>query len=751
MIKKINFIKKFGVFDSYRRSGEIQDFSKVNIIYGWNYSGKTTISRIFQCFENKKFNVHYPEAEFELESYDGKKGNQANLSIENQEIRVFNSDFVRDNIHLEGESFDPILLLGEDTKAAEDQIKDFKEKLERINKIKSSLQNEISTNERLIQDGLTQTASFIKENLQIVQAYTRAHVKPLFDEIKSSNVNFIKSNIESIELIRKATSSENDKLADINELEFSLFLPTILEETTKLLNVVPEFSTIIQYFVDNPDIANWVETGLPIHKEKLNCEFCGNEITQSRLLEISAHFSEDLKKHKALIDDLKNKIRDLKLVSHSIQQSSFYKEYWDDFNRINEEVKKAIKNYNSQYDKLISLLELKKNKPFELITDISNIDSSIDLIATIINDFNELIKKNNSKTKQFEFEKKDAIDNLKKHYVAKFILEIQNDLKEQKIELYKSRLEKAEEQIRTISSEIKKLEATISKAHKGSEILNEYIEKFLGRNEIQVIVENQSNIDRFRLKRKDSNAVNLSEGEKTAIAFSFFLTKLLENNDLSKVVVYIDDPISSLDSNHIFQVNAILKDFFFRKENEDDIQPKLLNCCQLFLSTHNFEFFSLLRELPVPKGANTFYYFVKRLNSSESKLDKLPKSLQNYSSEYHYLFKLIKDFSNAIDKDLDEAMILPNTLRRFVELYTYSRIPGNKDQTVDVRAEQLWGTHEAKRILKVCHYFSHGNNIQRMSKHNEFICDIEIAVSDLIQLLQTHDSLHYNQLLKSTN
>ena len=750
MIKKINHINKFGVFNSYRRSGEIQDFSKVNIIYGWNYSGKTTLSRIFQCFENKKLNSHYPDAEFELENYDGKKGNQVNLSIDNQEIRVFNSDFVRDNIHLEGESFDPILLLGEDTKNAEEQIKAYAEKLERISKIKSRLQLESSSNERLIQDGLTQTASLIKANLQIVQAYTRTHVKPVFDEIKSNHAHFIKTNTETIELLKKATASENEKLAIIPPLKFDLHLPNIFEESKKLLNVVPEFSNTIQYFIDNPEIANWVEIGLPIHENKSNCEFCGNEITQARLLEISAHFSEDLKKHKTSIDALKIKIGELKLVNHSLQQSHFYKEYWGDFNKINEELKKSVKDYNYQYEKLISLLELKKNKPFETITDLSGIESSNNSIVLLIGDINELIKKNNAKTEEFEKEKIEAINTLKKHYVATFISEIRIDLKEQKIELYKFRESKTDELIETVSNEIKKLEATISKAHKGSEILNEYIEKFLGRNEIQVVVENQGNVDRFRLKRKNSKAVNLSEGEKTAIAFSFFLTKLLESNDLSKVVVYIDDPISSLDSNHIFQVNAVLRDFFFSKENTDDIHSKILNCNQLFLSTHNFEFFSLLRELPVPKDSKTFYYFVKRLNSAESKLDKLPKSLQNYSSEYHYLFKLINDFSKAADKDLDDAMILPNAVRRFVELYTYSRIPGNKEQTVDVRAEQLWGTHEAKRILKVCHYFSHGNNIQRMSKHNEFICDIEYAVSDLINLLNTHDSIHYNQLLNST-
>lgn len=65
MIKRINHIKNFGVFKNYKRNGEIQDFAKVNIIYGWNYSGKTTISRLFQNFELKRNNENYLDADYE--------------------------------------------------------------------------------------------------------------------------------------------------------------------------------------------------------------------------------------------------------------------------------------------------------------------------------------------------------------------------------------------------------------------------------------------------------------------------------------------------------------------------------------------------------------------------------------------------------------------------------------------------------------------------------------------------------------
>ena len=70
MIKRINHIKDFGVFKDYQRSGDVQDFAKLNIIYGWNYSGKTTISRIFQSFENKEIDNYYNGCDFKIEDYD---------------------------------------------------------------------------------------------------------------------------------------------------------------------------------------------------------------------------------------------------------------------------------------------------------------------------------------------------------------------------------------------------------------------------------------------------------------------------------------------------------------------------------------------------------------------------------------------------------------------------------------------------------------------------------------------------------
>ncbi|MBN2817335.1 MAG: AAA family ATPase [Bacteroidales bacterium] len=54
MIERITYIKNFAVFKNFDWNtavldinNSIRDFKKINIIYGRNYSGKTTLSRIF--------------------------------------------------------------------------------------------------------------------------------------------------------------------------------------------------------------------------------------------------------------------------------------------------------------------------------------------------------------------------------------------------------------------------------------------------------------------------------------------------------------------------------------------------------------------------------------------------------------------------------------------------------------------------------------------------------------------------------
>ncbi|WP_409029295.1 AAA family ATPase [Gracilimonas sediminicola] len=746
MFKSINSISDFGVFKSYLNDNNLDEFSEFNIVYGWNYSGKTTISRIFQCLENNELHPDYQNMDFEVEDYQGKRFNSQNLDIGDYQVRVFNSDFVRENLHLEGEQFEPILLLGKENIEKKKLIEKKEEKIQDVEALKQKLSNVNKELSDRVEDGLTNTASKIKDTLQIVESFTKFHLRQLYEHLKDEAEDHILSEEIFQEHLAKATKKESDKLEELEKLITPLNFSEIKEGSQALLNHVPEFSSVIQYFVENPDVARWFKTGIEINKDKEFCEYCGSKIDQERIEQLSSHFSEDLQNHENSLKRLDSRLEELKLKEPSIKRVQIYPELREYFDVKLKKLLSQINAYNTQIEKIKEQIQNKLEAPFTEILLDKSVDLNDEEIKSTYEDFNKLISDNNDKTDAFEEEKTASIKILKKHYASKLIKEIEPQKIDEWIERNRIRFQKLEAFRSNISDEVDELKSEVDEAHIGSEKLNEFIYKFLGREEIHVVVEETTIGDRFRLKRNEKKAINLSEGERTAIAFSFFLTKLLELDDLNDAVVYIDDPISSLDGNHIFQINAMIKSFFFSKENPS--APNILNCKQLFISTHNFDFFSLLSELPKPTGSDINYYFIKRTKSDESEIQSLPKSIKNYKSEYHYLFKLIKEFYDSDDKDIDDAIILPNVVRRFVELYTYSRLPGNKHQKVDERADRLWGMERSKRILKVCHYFSHGNDIRKMRKHNEFINDIEFAVSDLIGLLE-EDEIHFEELSKS--
>lgn len=122
MIRRIQQIKAFGVFADFQWPAGLPEFKQCNLIYGWNYSGKTTLSRIFRCFEQKLPHVDFAGAQVQLKAEDGMVHH---LSVPHTApvFRVFNSDFVRENLSFDSGSATPILVLGVEDIAKQEALK----------------------------------------------------------------------------------------------------------------------------------------------------------------------------------------------------------------------------------------------------------------------------------------------------------------------------------------------------------------------------------------------------------------------------------------------------------------------------------------------------------------------------------------------------------------------------------------------------------------------------------------------------
>jgi wobble nucleotide-excising tRNase len=131
-IKKIDSIKNMAVFDNFRWASSVRDggnniaeFKKINILYGRNYSGKTTLSRIFRAIETGSISDKYSSPEFQISFDGGNNVTQNSLNSHGQVVRVFNEDFVKDNLRFiadDEQTINSFAILGEDNAKLEEEI-----------------------------------------------------------------------------------------------------------------------------------------------------------------------------------------------------------------------------------------------------------------------------------------------------------------------------------------------------------------------------------------------------------------------------------------------------------------------------------------------------------------------------------------------------------------------------------------------------------------------------------------------------
>lgn len=212
MIQKID-ITKFGIYKDYKWDSNIGKdfyFKSVNIIYGRNYSGKTTLSRIFRTLEKKVLHNDFLDSNFEFLLSDGKKINNQNLSQENLKIFVYNRDFVKDNLswlHKDDGTIEPFTILGETNNEIKPKIEKIEKKINGTDKklglqFKLTLSEEFTAKskkdhkdkEDLLNKRLTDKAVKIKNETYLynVPTYNITQIKRDIENLKTISILSLK-------------------------------------------------------------------------------------------------------------------------------------------------------------------------------------------------------------------------------------------------------------------------------------------------------------------------------------------------------------------------------------------------------------------------------------------------------------------------------------------------------------------------------------------------------------------------------
>lgn len=762
MIRKIDYINDLGIFSNFSWNSipNLEEFKDKNIIYAWNYSGKTTLSRLFSSLKEKALHSDYPSATFKI-TCDGGIIDNSNILTNSRHIEVFNSDYIKDNLRwgfdeeISGISFE----VGDTAKISQ-RVEELNKLIDEINgteKLKGKKEPYISAindyNE-FENSAFTDEARRIKNDVfwSLIE-FTKAHLKKIKNDISNDLEKHIIKSKKELENLGKIVLVKEPK-EKLSHISFLTHYREIVLSAKEILSFVPSKSEIGNILKNSNEVYEWSKEGLKLHHKGDKCSFCGNIITENRYDDLINYFqsqaSELKEKTKEVLGVILSEINFInsEIIPYSL--NDFNDSFQEDFKKLKSEFDKDLKKYIVKVNQIKSAINKKKEKSIYEVIKIQNEENDIIPLVDKINEINSLIESNNEFSDNFKtiIDEKRTI--YKNHLVATFLKNTRYFFKEREEQ-------KAQKELNILSTKVEEYQKEIVQQNlrkesksEGCAQFNSFVQSFLGRNDIEIKPSKESG--KYNLIRGANFAKNLSEGEKTAISFSHFLVLLKsieKKGELKNCIIFIDDPISSLDSNHVFQINSLLKDIFF-EQIPDPKQPSQLmwdlKCKQLFISTHNFEFFNLLKEMPKSKGLGknkeSRYFISRKLQSST--IEKLPKVYDSYSSEYQYLFSKIVEFDKEPNQSTSDALfIIPNILRRFVEMYTLTKYPSSDE--VDIRADEVFGKEVSKRILKPLHYFSHFNNIDRIGKQSEFIADIGSACKELLKYLKK-DKTHYKAL-----
>jgi len=741
LIKKINKIKDFGIFKDFRWANSIPEFKKYNLMYGWNYSGKTTLSRIFRSFELQQEHPDYTGAEFELQNDGGSKYKHSNLTTLSN-VRVFNQDFIGKNLkwYASGEHIEPIFLLGEENVELQSQLDKKKEEIGKLKAGNEVLQKEYEQQEEQLRRAESDCARSIKQQLALPD-YEVRNLRPVMSELGDVLAKLSDKDVTTaLNEWRSFGKLDNITLSALSELETNTLLEEVKAVLARAVSGKP-----IEKFKDDSRFEEWAQQGLLLHEHEKECQFCGNQLTKERRDKLAGHFSEEYKQLQNDLGALRKKLEVQKTTLNQLttvlpDKARFYRELQSEYETSKKALAEEGKKVSVFLGWLTEQLENKQTKTFEAvyITPPEQIEFELKIKFEGVT---AIIEKHNQKTANFEQIKDGAKEKLIKHYASDFLERENYKQKQEEIKTKREKHTTQTAQLSTTENERAEIEAKLSDALKGATKVNDYIKQLFQHDGIKIEVTEEK---KFILKRNGFFADNLSEGEKTAISFAYFITTLEDRNtNLDDAIVFIDDPVSSLDSNHLFNISAF-------------IRSKLGSCAQLFISTHNLEFFNLLKDWLMERRRGGIqenecsFYLVKRISkqgSFEATLEQLPDALKRFKSEYHYLFSILKKFDELQDANFDQLFQMPNITRRFLEAYLGFRIP-NEPKPLNNLPKLIDDDTERNKVYKFLNEFSHNESATRSLIFPDF-SECSEVVKAVLGAVEAKDKDHYDALCEN--
>lgn len=781
-IKKID-IKDFGCYKDYKQhsqSGIGNDFNdgRINIFYGRNYSGKSTYSKIFQSIELKQLPEKYENIDFEVKLANHRiiKSNEigSDLPID---CKVFNQQFIDDNIYLHNDnklnSFQ--ISIGSDTnetlKKIEDiRLNELKPRNEKLSQVESDItkkQKKLKSSENVLNSKLRTTASKIKnlKNPSVVVG-NKYDIRDIKEEFKKYSAHFpilplqddekavaeLEKNVEQAKIRILEKNINKPQKIDLVSFDKNFNFTLFLENTKKLLSKVVSVSNILDEYKDSPDKINWIKHGVDIHGDNPEkCVFCGNGIDGELIKNLKLAFSDELSslENELVLQNnrIKSEIQKLDAIPN-INKEDYFKGSVSDIQNINKEIENNINNRKRVLEILESKISEKQRDIFSKIeiNDLNWIDFS-----EIQVEINSLYDGTIKQIEQFEDRKTKSIDFLRRYYIVKEFpvseftkLSQEVDQLEEYINENSKEQKKLKEEKEKFEQDIIELEGSLKSESEAAKRINMILQNSLAHSEMSLkSVDDEEGIY-FEVSRNEERAYNLSEGEKSLIAFAYYITRLesLSTEEKSKTILFIDDPVSSLDENNIFYIYNLIFCLLEKKE-----------FLQYFLSTHNLDFLKYTNRFSNKKD----YYLIEKIKEAEnipskSYIKKLPTHLSNKVTEFVFLFEQIYRVATEDEHENNFSVFynFPNNGRKFIETLLYFKYPDYKTKNDD-KIINYFGDENAPFMQRINNEYSHGEDRFDRTRNPINTCEFKHDARIILGALHRNDPEQFKSFLNNSN
>ncbi|GAA7416390.1 hypothetical protein MM0351_13730 [Helicobacter pylori] len=586
-IKKIKSFKAFCGLDMI----EMDEFKHYNIIFGNNGCGKTSLTRAFELLIPKNKHIEKyrtisadksPSIEFECEDRSYKIEPNSDIRVPPFKVEIYNSDFLHNNAPLNSEfglkklDDGTIILegsvLGEETKEI-NQLKDCREKVEKRQK---KIKDENDTENTLSAKQESEIKKYDKEIERIRQKMTSNTIKITPDEIGINNFYKVSKDkfkyqedvLTNLEKDFNKLNEAMKKFDGLKEMELPKDYQAIKDKLEFLFSFdidkeAGEVSKKIKEHISKVG-REFIEKGIELQKEMPDnaCPFCTQKIPNEIIQEYTSYFNESVEtfnqRSLEMSGTLKN-ILDQWNIKEILQAFEQFKPFMEDFSQNKESLENALEQIKVLLEKLQKEVDKKegaKNKEKfqeidkELLEIQKDIQQHVDETRKILNEK----KKQKEKLEKLKTELKEA--RIKKVKHDSYDWQKSKEEAERKLSVLNRRHERLNRLLEKIDNKLKELN---DQKRPDIKIINNYL-KALNLPKYSLDKDYRIVLNSDALENSEAEMI-LSGGEKTTLAFAYFLARLklfYKKEDLKDLVVVIDDPISSLDEQRIYNTSDIV-------------------------------------------------------------------------------------------------------------------------------------------------------------------------------------------------